>query len=109
MDKPYKFRQCTIKECQDYVRPYATDAISFYNDKSTGAKYELVEPGNITPVLLATCFLHHVDFMAKKTDVADAPEEMFFAELTTTDQVGRVTFCKCHISVQELADSIFAK
>ncbi|KAI3972045.1 hypothetical protein MKW92_022353 [Papaver armeniacum] len=95
MDKPNELRQYSLKECQDFVRPYATEAISFYNDRNAGAKYELVEPGNHTPVLLATCFVHHVDFTAKKTDVPDAPEEMFFAELTTTDDVRHVTFCKC--------------
>ncbi|RZC72378.1 hypothetical protein C5167_035652 [Papaver somniferum] len=63
--------------------------------QDVGTKYELVEPGYLTSVLLRTCFLHHVDFTAKKTDVADAPVEMFFAELTTTSGVRCVKVCRC--------------
>ncbi|KAI3964765.1 hypothetical protein MKW92_012875 [Papaver armeniacum] len=91
---PRKVHKCIPKELQDFVRPYATDAISFYND-STGAKYKLVEPGDISQVRRATYVLYHIDFMAKKTDVADAPEEMFFAEMTSTNNVRCVKFCKC--------------
>ncbi|KAI3907583.1 hypothetical protein MKW98_016227 [Papaver atlanticum] len=65
---PIKERTYTSKQVQDVVRPYAAD----------GTKYELVEPGYLTSVLLNTCFLHHVDFTAKKTDVTDAPVEMCF-------------------------------
>ncbi|KAI3856644.1 hypothetical protein MKW92_004956 [Papaver armeniacum] len=85
-----KDRQSTSKDRQDYVRPYATDAMSFYNE-DIGNKYKLVEPGCISNMLLPTCLLHHIDFTAKKT--ANAPVEMFFAELTTTNEVRRVTFC----------------
>ncbi|KAI3857232.1 hypothetical protein MKW92_001161 [Papaver armeniacum] len=84
----------TSKEVQDAVRPYAADAMNVYN-KRAGTKYELLEPGYLTSVLLRTCFLHHVDFTAKKTDVADAPVEMFFAELTTTSGVRCVKVCRC--------------
>ncbi|KAI3971524.1 hypothetical protein MKW92_035779 [Papaver armeniacum] len=70
-----KDRQSTSKDRQDYVRPYATDALSFYNE-AIGNKYKLVEPGCISNVLLPTCLLHHIDFTAKKS--ANAPEEMFF-------------------------------
>ncbi|RZC59752.1 hypothetical protein C5167_007061 [Papaver somniferum] len=75
----------TTKDRHDYVRPYAMDAISVYNERA-GTKYELVEPGNITTVLLSRRRLHHIDFTAKKTDVADAPVEMFFAELITLNK-----------------------
>ncbi|KAI3926896.1 hypothetical protein MKX01_032811 [Papaver californicum] len=44
---------------------------------------------------IGTCILHHIDFTAKKTDVADVPDEMFFAELTTIKAVRCVKFCKC--------------
>ncbi|KAI3967343.1 hypothetical protein MKW92_001913 [Papaver armeniacum] len=95
---PYKhpkpIKGCTTKQRHDVVRPYATDAISAYNE-TTGAKYELVEPGFLTTVYIGKCILHHTDFTAKKTDVADAPEEMFFAELTTIRAVRSVKFCKC--------------
>ncbi|MCL7037689.1 hypothetical protein MKW94_016026 [Papaver nudicaule] len=89
-----RIRKYTHKDRRDDVRPYATDAMSIYNQQlEAGTKYELVEPGYLTTVLLPTCFLHHIDFTAKKTDVADAPEEMFFAELTTTNKVRCVKFC----------------
>ncbi|KAI3956820.1 hypothetical protein MKW92_030628 [Papaver armeniacum] len=84
----------TNKDRRDYVRPYAMEAISVYNERA-GTKYELVEPGNITTVLLSRCLLHHIDFTAKKTDVADAPVEMFFAELITLNKVRSVEFCRC--------------
>ncbi|RZC60256.1 hypothetical protein C5167_022023 [Papaver somniferum] len=61
------------------------DAISFYSE-ITGTKYELVEPGYIAHVLLLKCLVRHLDFTAKKTDVDDAPEEIFFAELTTINK-----------------------
>ncbi|KAI3971087.1 hypothetical protein MKW92_031901 [Papaver armeniacum] len=89
--KPIK--GCTTKCRHDTVRPYATDAISAHNEAS-GTKYELVEPGFLTSVLLQPFILHHIDFTAKKTDVADAPEEMFFAELTTRNGVRCVKFCQ---------------
>ncbi|KAI3989389.1 hypothetical protein MKX01_002262, partial [Papaver californicum] len=60
-----------------------------------GTKYELVELGFLTTVYIGTCILHHIDFTAKKTEVADAPEEMLFAELTTIKVVRCVKFCKC--------------
>ncbi|MCL7049343.1 hypothetical protein MKW94_010986 [Papaver nudicaule] len=81
-----------ITDRRDYVRPYATDAITFYN-KEAGTKYELVEPGYITTKLLSRCFLYHIDFTAKKSDVAGAPVEMFFAELTSKQKVRCVKFC----------------
>ncbi|XP_026377334.1 uncharacterized protein LOC113271651 isoform X2 [Papaver somniferum] len=84
----------TTKDRHDYVRPYAMDAISVYNERA-GTKYELVEPGNITTVLLSRRRLHHIDFTAKKTDVADAPVEMFFAELITLNKVRSVECCRC--------------
>ncbi|XP_026385458.1 uncharacterized protein LOC113281035 [Papaver somniferum] len=62
---------------------------------SWGTKYELVEPGYLTHVYIGRGFLHHVDFTARKTDVADAPEEMFFAELITVKQVRCVKCCRC--------------
>ncbi|RZC59761.1 hypothetical protein C5167_007068 [Papaver somniferum] len=51
----------TNKYRRDYVRPYAMDALSVYNERA-GTKYELVEPGNITTVLLSRRRLHHIDF-----------------------------------------------
>ncbi|KAI3952152.1 hypothetical protein MKW98_005847 [Papaver atlanticum] len=93
VENPIKKRKFTDKEARDIVRPYVADALRFYN-KEAGTKYELVEPGYLTSALLRTCILHHVDFTAKKTDVADAPEEMFFAELTTTEEDRWVKFCK---------------
>ncbi|KAI3865547.1 hypothetical protein MKW92_029905 [Papaver armeniacum] len=96
--EPEKERVFTDKEIQDYVRPYAMDAISFYNE-ITGTKYELVEPGCFSHAPLSGYLLTHIDFTAKKTakktDVADAPEEMFFAELTTINKVNSVKVCKC--------------
>ncbi|KAI3938777.1 hypothetical protein MKW98_011929 [Papaver atlanticum] len=74
---PKPIKGCTTKQRHDGVRPYATDAISAYNE-ITGTKYELVEPGFLTTVYIGKCILHHTDLTAKKTDVADAPEEMFF-------------------------------
>ncbi|RZC60187.1 hypothetical protein C5167_021940 [Papaver somniferum] len=87
--EPEKWRVCTEKEIQDYTGPYAMDAMSFYNE-TKGTKYELVEPGYFSHALLSRCLLTHIDFTAKKTDVADAPEEMFFAELTTINEVDTV-------------------
>ncbi|KAI3911898.1 hypothetical protein MKW92_043937 [Papaver armeniacum] len=84
----------TTKDRHDLVRPYAMDAISVYNEL-TGTKYELVEPGYIANVVLPRRLLHHIDFMAKKTDVADAPVEMFFAELITLNKVRSVECCRC--------------
>ncbi|KAI3963441.1 hypothetical protein MKW98_022863 [Papaver atlanticum] len=92
--KPRKQRKYTSKQARDLVMPYAADAMRFYNNEA-GEKYELVEPGSMTPVVRRADLLHHVDFKAKKTDVAVAPEEMFFAELTTTNGVRCVKFCKC--------------
>ncbi|KAI3954147.1 hypothetical protein MKW98_017971 [Papaver atlanticum] len=92
--KPRKERKFTTKDRHDLVRPYAMDAISVYNEL-TGTKYDLVEPGYITNVVLPGGLLHHIDFTAKKTDVADAPKEMFFAELTTIDKVPSVNCCRC--------------
>ncbi|MCL7036039.1 hypothetical protein MKW94_025632 [Papaver nudicaule] len=80
------------KQCRDHVRPYATEAMNFYNTEM-GTKYKLVEPGYITSAILPTCFLFHIDFTAKKIDVAGAPVEMFFAELTEIKQVRCVKFC----------------
>ncbi|KAI3954205.1 hypothetical protein MKW98_018029 [Papaver atlanticum] len=92
--EPKEERTCTTKELHDLVRPYAMDAISFYNE-ITGTKYELVEPGYIAHALLSKCLVRHLDFTAKKTDVDDAPEEIFFAELTTINKVRCVKVCKC--------------
>ncbi|MCL7039340.1 hypothetical protein MKW94_028271 [Papaver nudicaule] len=66
--------------------------MNFYNT-AMGTKYKLVDPGYITSVCLPTCFLFHIDFTAKKIDVAGAPVEMFFAELTSINQVRCVKFC----------------
>ncbi|KAI3919635.1 hypothetical protein MKW92_025168 [Papaver armeniacum] len=83
------------KECVRVVpRPYAAEAMSFYNTEA-GTKYELVELCFITRVHLETSILHHFNFTAKKTDVADAPEEMFFVELTTTCGVLSLKRCIC--------------
>ncbi|MCL7036741.1 hypothetical protein MKW94_012039, partial [Papaver nudicaule] len=90
--KPNKELKSTHKERPDHVRPYATEALNFY-DTESGLKYELVEPGHISTVVLSKYFLHHIDFTAKDTDVAGAPVEMFFAELTTTNNVRCVKFC----------------
>ncbi|MCL7029358.1 hypothetical protein MKW94_000106 [Papaver nudicaule] len=79
----YKSEQQRKKRGEAAVRPYATAALRFYN-KEEGTKYKLVQPRCLTSTLLPTCFLHHIDFTAKKADVADAPEEMFFAELNTS-------------------------
>ncbi|KAI3931905.1 hypothetical protein MKW98_012315 [Papaver atlanticum] len=93
--KPRKERKYTSKDSDDdhEERKYATDAMSFYN-KEKGTKYELVKPGCITSAFLESCFLHHINFTAKKAGVADAPEEMFFAELKTTYKVCVVELCK---------------
>ncbi|KAI3847883.1 hypothetical protein MKW92_052365 [Papaver armeniacum] len=88
--RPPKF---TTKDCNDIVRPYAMDAIHFYNEKQ-GTKFELVEPGYLSNAYIGRGFLHHVDFTARETDVADAPEEMFFAELRTIQTVRHVECCK---------------
>ncbi|KAI3981872.1 hypothetical protein MKX01_041135 [Papaver californicum] len=68
--------------------------MGLYNSRA-GTKYELVKHGFITQVLLETCILHHFNFTAKKTDVADTPEKMFFAELTTTCGVLSFKLCIC--------------
>ncbi|XP_026460454.1 uncharacterized protein LOC113361418 [Papaver somniferum] len=70
-------RKYTSKDGDDVLTPLAIEAMRFYNKKN-GTEYELVEPGCITSVLDLTCFFYHIDFIAKKADVADAPEEMFF-------------------------------
>ncbi|RZC88750.1 hypothetical protein C5167_031124 [Papaver somniferum] len=80
---PVKEHKYTDKQARDLARPYVADALRFYNQEA-GTKYKLVEPGYVTSAFLRTSILHHVNFTAKKSDVADAPEEMFFAELTTT-------------------------
>lgn len=77
---------------RDETRPYATKAMKFYN-KKTERMYELVEPGFIKTMLLSKCILHHIDFIAKKTNVVDAPEEMFFAELKTSRGITTVRCC----------------
>ncbi|MCL7049020.1 hypothetical protein MKW94_014525 [Papaver nudicaule] len=92
--KPRKESKYTSKDPHGDVRPYATDAMRIYNERA-GTKYELVEPGYITHVVLSTCFLHHINFTAKKTDVACAPVEMFFSELTTINKVRCVKFVNC--------------
>ncbi|RZC87405.1 hypothetical protein C5167_035945 [Papaver somniferum] len=92
--EPRKERKDTSKHVHDVARTYAADAMNFYNKRS-GEKYELVDPGSSTSVSLKTCMLHHVGFTAKKTDVADAPEEMFFTELTTISGVRDVKFLRC--------------
>ncbi|RZC79868.1 hypothetical protein C5167_042441, partial [Papaver somniferum] len=92
--KPKKERKYTSKQARDLVMPYAADAMRFYNNEA-GEKYELVEPGSMSPVVRRADLLHHIDFTAKKIDVADASEEMFFAELATTSGVLCVKFCKC--------------
>ncbi|KAI3934608.1 hypothetical protein MKW92_024799 [Papaver armeniacum] len=74
------------------VRSYATDAMSFYN-KGKDTKYELLGCGCITSAAVRPYFLHHINFTAKKAGVADAPEEMFFAELKTVDGVCFVELC----------------
>ncbi|XP_026459598.1 uncharacterized protein LOC113360289 [Papaver somniferum] len=86
-------QECTTEQRHDIVRPYATDAMSAYNE-ATGTTYELVEPGFLTSVYIGPCFLHHIDFTAKKIEVADALEEMFFSELTTRKGVRCVKVCK---------------
>ncbi|MCL7031075.1 hypothetical protein MKW94_019980 [Papaver nudicaule] len=91
--KPKKERKYTDKDRRrDEVRAYATDAINIYNERA-GTKYELVKPGYISHHVLSLCFLHHMDFTAKKTDVAGAPVEIFFAELTSRNGVRCVKFC----------------
>ncbi|MCL7030270.1 hypothetical protein MKW94_002207, partial [Papaver nudicaule] len=77
----------------DEVMPYAEDAIKAYNERA-GTNYQLVEPGEITHVVTSKCFIHHIDFTAQNTDVAAAPVEMFFAELTT-NKVTCVQLCVC--------------
>ncbi|KAK1369484.1 hypothetical protein POM88_035576 [Heracleum sosnowskyi] len=57
-----------------------TEAFNYLN-KISVSKYQLVKGCSVTPVLLFNCILFHVNFTAKSTHVADAPEEMFFAEL----------------------------
>ncbi|KAI3865548.1 hypothetical protein MKW92_029906 [Papaver armeniacum] len=84
----------TTKDRHALVGPYAMDAIRFYNEKQ-GTNYQVVHPGHMTNVLLSGYLLHHVDFTARNTDVADAPVEMFFAELKTTDEDPFVVCCKC--------------
>ncbi|RZC62782.1 hypothetical protein C5167_024560 [Papaver somniferum] len=74
------------------LRSYATDAMTFYN-KGKDTKYELLECGCITSAAVRPYFLHHINFTAKKDGVADAPEEMFFAELKTIDEVCFVELC----------------
>ncbi|KAI3934610.1 hypothetical protein MKW92_024801 [Papaver armeniacum] len=94
--KSTKERKYTSKDGDDdddEERKYSTDAMRFYN-KENGTKYELVKPGCITSAFLRSCFLHHINFTAKKAGVADAPEEMFFAELKTTYKVRVVELCK---------------
>ncbi|XP_026379561.1 uncharacterized protein LOC113274365 isoform X1 [Papaver somniferum] len=91
--EPKEEHTCTTKELHDLVRPYAMDAISFYSE-ITGTKYELVEPGYIAHALLLKCLVHHLDFTAKKTDVDDAPEEIFFAELTTINKEIKNNGCR---------------
>ncbi|KAL8111570.1 hypothetical protein AgCh_019328 [Apium graveolens] len=54
---------------------------------------KLVEPGFITCVILPTCSLLHIDFTAKRTDVAGA-REMFFAKLTDNSRVLSFNLCK---------------
>ncbi|RZC89782.1 hypothetical protein C5167_035777 [Papaver somniferum] len=93
-DKARKECKSTSKDRQDNVRLYAIYAINDYN-KNTGSTYKLVKPGCISDVDLPTCRLHHIDFTAKNISADDAPVEMFFAELTLTNNVLCVTCCKC--------------
>ncbi|KAK1357541.1 hypothetical protein POM88_050797 [Heracleum sosnowskyi] len=52
-----------------------------YLNQNSDLEYQLLRPRCVTPVVLYNCILLHVDFVAKKAHVDDAPEEMFFAEL----------------------------
>ncbi|KAK1384747.1 hypothetical protein POM88_022482 [Heracleum sosnowskyi] len=56
-----------------------------YLNQNSDLKYQLLKPRSVTPVLLPTCILCHVDFVAKNIHVDDAPEEIFFAELTVAE------------------------
>ncbi|KAI3952151.1 hypothetical protein MKW98_005846 [Papaver atlanticum] len=69
VENPVKEHKYTDKQARDLARPYVADALRFYNQEA-GTKYKLVEPGYVTSALLRTCILHHIDFTAKKTDVA---------------------------------------
>ncbi|KAI3931908.1 hypothetical protein MKW98_012318 [Papaver atlanticum] len=94
-----KSKAKSIKESKDsdddfdnIVMSYATDAMSFYN-KGKDTKYELLECGYITSAMVRPYFIYHINFTAKKAGVANAPEEMFFAELKTIDEVHFVELC----------------
>ncbi|KAI3931907.1 hypothetical protein MKW98_012317 [Papaver atlanticum] len=76
-------RKYKSNDGDDVVMSLAIEAMRFYN-KEKGTKYELVEPGCITSVLLLTGFFYHIDFI-----------EMFFAELTATNKDVFVELCKC--------------
>ncbi|KAK1362840.1 hypothetical protein POM88_038401 [Heracleum sosnowskyi] len=81
-----------LKRARDTTRPYAVEAVKFYNDDGT-TDYKLVKPGFMKTVVLPTCFLHHINFTAKDANVADAQEELFFAELTTPCGVTHGAIC----------------
>ncbi|KAK1362847.1 hypothetical protein POM88_038408 [Heracleum sosnowskyi] len=81
-----------IKRGRDATRPYAVAALKFYNE-DTPIEYKLVKPGFTKTVVLPTCFLYHINFTAKDANVADAQEELFFAELTTPCGVTHGAIC----------------
>ncbi|KAI3902015.1 hypothetical protein MKW98_013689 [Papaver atlanticum] len=84
--------------CEGFCLPAASvhlETVFAFLECQIFVHLELVEPGFLTTVYIGKCMLHHIDFTAKKTDVADAPEEMFFAELTSIMGVRCVELCKC--------------
>lgn len=93
--EPEKEHEYMSEQVDDAIL-YATEALKFYNQQHH-INYELVDPGFGTRVILPTCSLFHVNFKAKDTDPS-APEELFFAELTSTSGVCSIT----HLSPPDL-------
>ncbi|KAL6507186.1 hypothetical protein OROHE_022085 [Orobanche hederae] len=87
-------RKWRRRDKNDPPNPAIIAAFNYLN-RNSDSKYQLLRPCSATPVLLPKCILFHVDFIAKNTHVADAPEEIFFAELTVAagTVVFRVRFC----------------
>lgn len=89
--EPQKEREHTSEQFYD-AKPYAIEAVTFYNQKRH-TNYELLDQGFGTRAILPTCSLFHINFTAKNSDDALAQEEMFFAELTSAGGVLSFSLC----------------
>ncbi|KAI3935645.1 hypothetical protein MKW98_022653 [Papaver atlanticum] len=85
----------------------SSNSKSLHSDPSLDGRFRRARSRSLPPMdamsayneATVMCILGHAFFTIStsplKTDIADAPEEMFFAELTTLRGARCVKFCKC--------------